>query len=365
VSETQFQPDWFSKPGDTLHALMVRRGLSLTSLASEIGCSRAAVKSLLAGTLDVDDQLAAKLARAVGVTPGFWQRRQSTYQKALARVAESVPKDRGAAWLERFPRSEMASQGWVAATRRADAVRSYLAYFGVNSPEAWEKRYADLLTQTAFRTSRTFESKVGPLSAWLRRGEIEASLVPCAPWDREALRSRLPELRSLAKSKRPDYFVPRLRSICAAAGVALVFVPAPPGCRASGAMRFISPDKAMVIVSFRYLSDDHFWFTFFHEIGHLILHRASTFVDGEAVLESDRERQANEFAAGVLIPLDRRDELAALSPRTENVVRFAVSIGVSRGIVVGQLQHLGIIGHGKLNSLKRRYKPEEISAAFA
>ncbi len=130
-------------------------------------------------------------------------------------------------------------------------------------------------------------------------------------------------------------------------------------------MRFISPDKAMVIVSFRYLSDDHFWFTFFHEIGHLILHRASTFVDGEAVLESDRERQANEFAAGVLIPLDRRDELAALSPRTENVVRFAVSIGVSRGIVVGQLQHLGIIGHGKLNSLKRRYKPEEISAAFA
>ncbi len=96
MSETQFQPDWFSKPGDTLHALMVRRGLSLTSLASEIGCSRAAVKSLLAGTLDVDDQLAAKLARAVGVTPGFWQRRQSTYQKALARVAESVPKDRNA-----------------------------------------------------------------------------------------------------------------------------------------------------------------------------------------------------------------------------------------------------------------------------
>jgi hypothetical protein len=42
----------------------------------------------------------------------------------------------------------------------------------------------------------------------------------------------------------------------------------------------ISPNKAMVILSFRYLSDDHFWFTFFHEIAHLLLHNASLTLRG-------------------------------------------------------------------------------------
>ena len=261
----------------------------------------------------------------------------------------------------------MASHGWIKLPEgRSEALASCLAFFGVNGPEDWEGRYADLLSETAFRTSPAFESKVGAVSAWLRQGEIEARLAPCAPWSRDALYSRLPELRELTKSKTLGYFIPRLRKICAEAGVALVFVPTPAGCRASGAVRFISPDKAMVIVSFRYLSDDHFWFTFFHEVGHLILHSdASTFVDGEMTLQSEREVEANDFAAGVLVPIDRRDELAALQPRTESVVRFAVSVGVSRGVVVGQLQHLGIIGREQLNFLKRRYSPDQVAAAFA
>jgi Zn-dependent peptidase ImmA (M78 family) len=114
------------------------------------------------------------------------------------------------------------------------------------------------------------------------------------------------------------------------------------------------------------LSDDHFWFTFFHEIGHLILHgKWSTFVDVEATSTSDKEIEANTFAAGVLVPGDRHDELVDLRARTENVVRFAISVGVGPGIIVGQLQHLGLIGRHQLNFLKRRYDWDQITSAFA
>jgi len=362
MSEEAFQPDWFSKPGDTLAALMAQRRLTLHYVAEKLACDTGTVRGLLVGAVAIDEELAARLSQSVGGTSSFWRRRQSTYENLLARAADAVPKDEGTAWLRRFPLKEMANYGWVhKPADRADTIKSYLAYFGVNGPGEWEKRYAGFSNDVAFRTSPSFESKIGALSAWVRKGEIEAALVPCAPWNADLLRSRITDLRKLTKNKSPAYFIPRLRNICAAAGVAVVFVRAPSGCRASGATRFISRDKAMVILSFRHLSDDHFWFTFFHEIGHLILHgTSSTFIDGEAIASSDREAEANAFAGGVLIPLERRGELDALRPRTENVVRFAVSVGISPGIVVGQLQHAGVIGRNQLNFLKRRYKWDEI-----
>jgi Zn-dependent peptidase ImmA (M78 family) len=121
----------------------------------------------------------------------------------------------------------------------------------------------------------------------------------------------------------------------------------------------------MIVQSFRHLSDDHFWFTFFHEIGHLVLHgHEATFVDSKRSSECSLEAEANEFAANVLIPLQRHDELVSLRPRMESIVRFAVSIGIAPGIVVGQMQHLRVIGPHQLNFLKRQYDWSEIAAAL-
>jgi HTH-type transcriptional regulator/antitoxin HigA len=366
MSDEVFQPDWFSKPGDTLATLMTRRRLTPPALAARLECDRDTVRGLLAGTIRVDKNLAVRLSRSLGGTPSFWCKRQSTYEIALARAAAAVPKDKGAAWLRRFPLKNIADYGWLGkATNRLELLKSCLAYFSVSAPHEWEERYTDFLNDVAFRTSPSFDSKIGALSAWLRQGEIEAALVPCERWNPDLLRSQLADIRRLTKAKAPAYFIPRLRDMCAAAGVAVVFVRAPSGCRASGATRFVSPEKALVILSFRYLSDDHFWFTFFHEIGHLVLHgRSSTFIDADATSMSYKEMEASAFAAGVLVSQHRRGELASLRPRTENVVRFAVSAGVSPGVVVGQMQHLGVIGRNQLNFLKRRYEWDEIASAL-
>jgi Zn-dependent peptidase ImmA (M78 family) len=120
----------------------------------------------------------------------------------------------------------------------------------------------------------------------------------------------------------------------------------------------------MIVLSFRYLSDDQFWFSFFHEIAHLLLHGiGATFIDGEAAEASEKEGEANAFSAGVLIPAERQEELMSVRGRFRDVIRFAVSIGVSPGIVVGQMQHRKLIGPHQLNGLKRRYDLDEIRAA--
>lgn len=366
MTDTAFQSDWFSKPGDTILALMEERELSAEALADKLGCGPSFVRALLAGTVAVDTTLADKLAKHVGGTSSFWTTRQSKYAAALSRAANAVSPASKMSWLKQFPHRDITQFGWLEdVADREKRVSAYLAYFGVNSPKEWEDRYASFLKETAFRASSTFASKIGAISAWLRQGEIEASAVQCRPWSASGLTSRLDELKTLTKAKNPSYFLPRLRRICAEQGVAVVFVRSPTGCAASGATRFISSSKAMVILSFRHLSDDHFWFTFFHELGHLLLHNEKlTFIDGEAGISSEMEEQANRFAANQLVSPDRSDELEDLIPRRDQIIRFAYSVGVSPGIIVGQLQHRGVLRPNQMNFLKRRFDWEQIAAAL-
>jgi Zn-dependent peptidase ImmA (M78 family)/plasmid maintenance system antidote protein VapI len=361
MTEEAFEPDWFSRPGETLSALMVRRSLSARELAERLGCGQQRIRGLLTGMIAIDDEL----AEVLGGTPAFWRKRQATYERCLAKAAEGVSTERAITWLKQIPLSSMASSGWIERPPgRSRTLRSCLAYFGVTDPDDWHRRYGAVAADAAFRTSPTFESSLGPLSAWLRQAEIEATMVSCARWNREQLKASLPRLRKLTLLREPSKFLPRLRSICAEAGVAFIALRAPQGCRASGATRFLRPDKAMVVSSFRYLSEDHFWFTFFHEIGHLLLHGgAATFVDIDTSVTDVREREANDFAALTLIPGARQPDLERLSARKLAVIRFAASVGISPGIVVGQMQHQKLLGPDSLNFLKRRYTWQGIEAA--
>ncbi|MGJ3629293.1 ImmA/IrrE family metallo-endopeptidase [Sphingomonas sp. MMS24-JH45] len=106
----------------------------------------------------------------------------------------------------------------------------------------------------------------------------------------------------------------------------------------------VAPDKAMILLSFRGLSDDRFWFTVFHEIGHLVLHNAKMFVDADMDELDESERQANDFAARVIIPENRVERFEALPPTKEDVVRFSVETDVAPGLTVGQMQHREMIG---------------------
>jgi HTH-type transcriptional regulator/antitoxin HigA len=367
MGNAAFQPDWFSKPGDTLSALMARRELMPATLAEKMGREASLVQGLLTGSIAINGEIASLLSKTVGASASFWVARQAQFEESLDRAAKAVPPNIAKSWLKTLPLKEMAEAGWIGSSRQPDAaMKSSLSYFDVADPEEWRERYTEYQNDFAFRTSASFDSTLGALSAWLRQGEIQAATIACATWNADRLRERIAKIRVLTKAKDPAYFVPKLRAICAEAGVAVVFVRAPSGCRASGATRFLSTAKAMIILSFRYLSEDHFWFTLFHEIGHLLLHgNTSTFVDGEVADDTEKEREADRFSANTLIPPDRHEALIRLPVRSLAVIRFATSVGISPGIIVGQMQHLRAAGPNQLNHLKRRYTWEQILNAIA
>ena len=257
----------------------------------------------------------------------------------------------------------MIKEGWInKCSDKVDQLREVLNFFGVASPNRWDEVIG--VPVAAFRISTAFEIDKGALTAWLRKGEIEAQRLQCRPFDRGAFRQVLNEARSL--TRRPLYEVfPDLQKWCARAGIAVVVVPELPKMRANGATRWLSKDKALIQLSLRYKREDVLWFTFFHEAGHILLHgKRQVFVDSGKFTGEVEEEQANRFAADLLIPKKQLKRFIAEDAFSEpEVVRFAHGVGIDPGIVVGRLQNDKRIKHSHLNGLRRAIDPEAFAEA--
>jgi HTH-type transcriptional regulator / antitoxin HigA len=357
TEQAAFQPDWTSPPGSTISRILDREGIPVAHFAWELDLAEPDVDALCKGKLRIDEGLASRLEKVLGVAAEFWLTREAQFRGDNKMLAERVPATDAKNWLRSLPTKDMKAFGWIVPqdTQITDLAEC-LRFFDVSSVQHYEERINQLIGRTKFRTSASFKSNPNALSAWLRFGEIQADMIDCEPWNRDKFRSVLPVMRKLTHFRDPNLFIPKLRNLCASAGVALVVARAPTGCRASGATMFLSEQKAVLLLSFRHLSDDHFWFSFFHECGHLILHPENLLiVEGEGDDEDPLEDEANRFAEDVLIPPPWKQLLSELRPNQKDIVRFAIRAGIAPGIVVGQLQHRGQLRHGFLNYLKRRY----------
>jgi hypothetical protein len=258
-----------------------------------------------------------------------------------------------ASWLRSLPVSAMVKHGWI--RRRSDRamqVKELLQFFEVSSPEQWAQRIER--QSVSFRRSAAFETDKPAMAAWLQRGLRLAEDTVSAPFDQDRFQASLGHARGLTR-ERPEQSVPRLQSLCAEAGVVVALVPELPRCRVWGATRWLSPSKALVQLSLRYKTDDHFWFSFFHEAGHILLHgKKAVFLEG-GKSSTDEERQANAFAANFLIPPKALAEyVRTASFSMVSIQKFADRVGVAPGIVVGRLQHDGVLAPNRCNAFKRR-----------
>ena len=233
-----------------------------------------------------------------------------------------------------------------------ERLRDLLA-FKVASPDAWGQVWA---APTAYRQSQAFDVDYGALAAWLRIGEIRSEKSDLPPFDRAAFRDALPRIRALTTLEDPAQWLPRLEGICAAAGVALVIEPEIVGARINGAVRWLPSGRPLIQQSLRHRWADIFWFTFFHESGHVLLHdrKRFTIVDGSGSdADNSMEREADDFAGRILLPRTFDARLATTRSRAQ-VLALAAEAGVHPGIVVGRLQHDKVIPYRYLNGLRTR-----------
>jgi addiction module HigA family antidote len=351
-----FAPDWISPPGDTILDLLEERGWKQTELAKRTGYTTKHISLLINGKAPITDETAIKLERVVGSTAHFWLAREAQYREGLVRISERDSLKVEADWLKEIPLKEMIRFGWIRAfADKGEQVAECLRFFGVATVAVWRREYGEPMV--AFRSSEKFDKCAGSVAAWLRQGERGAATIKTGPYDKAAFKNALSELRALTREPDSEIFIPQLVAACAAVGVAVVIEPAPKGCPVSGATQWLSPDKALLMLSLRHKTNDHFWFSFFHEAGHLLRHgKRLRFIDMEGALTNEHEVEANEFARDCLIPPADARNLANLS--SEAAIRlFADRVGIAPGIVLGRLQNEGHLPWNTLlnKTLKVRY----------
>lgn len=343
-----------SPPGATLRDILEDRGISQADLAARMGRPQKTISEIINGKAAVTPETALELELVLGIQAGFWVSREGNYRAYLARKDQESELATAVEWASRFPVRQMAKVGWISNSRGPALAKELLEFFGVASPDQWED--TALQPEAAFRRSARYESDVYATSAWLRQGVREAELREAAPYDRDRFVTALQQARALTVEE-PQIFQDQLAKLCNGGGVIVSFTPEIPKCRASGATRWLSPKKALIQLSLRYKSNDHLWFTFFHEAGHLLLHgKRIVFVEGSDS-EDGLEEQANEFARDFLIPPeDFLPFLDAGDFSKWSILEFAATVGIAPGIVVGRLQHEGLLQYNQCNDLKVRYR---------
>jgi len=358
--QNEFQPDFVISPGDVLSYELEIREMSQQELAKRTGITPKHIVSVIKGKAPISPETAIKLERATGMPVKYWLNLESQFQEHKARAAEEELLERNLDWLKKIPLAAMAKLGWLEKPKdKKQQLVKVLQFFGIAKVDQWDDMWPSL--NVAYRQHNPHEVFPEAVSAWLRKGELDAAEIECEKYDKALFRERLDEIRNLT-SELPDKFIPAMQALCASAGVAVVFVSALPKTGVSGATRWLNSNKAVIQLSLRYKTNDHLWFTFFHEAGHILLHgKKELFLEsngkGHNGLDEEKEEQANQFAQHELIPKKSFSEFILIGSFSKASIKaFADNIGIAPGIVVGQLQHRNLLSYQYCNDLKKTYK---------
>ncbi len=352
TTQHRYAPDVIWSPGDTLAEVLDDLDMTQAELARRTGLSTKHVNQVIRAAVGLTPDTALLLEKATGVSAAVWNSLEVTYQDYLTRKEEAQALAGDLAWLDLIPYRELVARGYV--KNRSDAIdrlRELCRFFGVANYAAWQAVWQK---PTAYRTSRAFASHSGAIAAWLRIGELKAAQLSCEPFNKAALQAELQTLRQLTRDPDPSSWWPQLQQTCAGFGVAVVGEPEISGARINGAARWLSPEKAVVQLSFRHKWSDIVWFTFFHELAHLLIHSKKDAFINDPGVHSGHEQEADAYASQLLIPRRREAELGGLMTSAD-VQAFAEDLGIAPSIVVGRLQFEKRWPYNRGNELKQRF----------
>ena len=356
TATNRYRPDYAVPPGWVLEERLEANDISQAEFARRCGRSPKLISDIIAGKAPVEAKTALQFERVLGVSANIWLGIEKRYRLHLIREAEARAAEASAEWADSFPVRELAKRRAIRKQPSAgEQVNEILTFFGVASIEAWRSKYGT--TNVAYRHSPSFKSDELALAAWRRLAEIEAETLKTVDYNRSRFRAALREVRRLTCTGIPQA-LDDARQLCNEAGVALVWVKPLPKARLSGAAWWLSPRKPVIALSARHKSDDHLWFSLFHEAAHILHHsKKEVFVDGANGDVDADEAEANEWAARFLMPQPAWERFISTNAyRTENGIRsFASEQQIAPGIVVGRLQHEELLPWGsRLNRLKVR-----------
>lgn len=267
----KFVPTVEFHPGITLSEKLKEMGMSVKEFAVRTSKPEKTIFAVMNGKSSVTSDMAVAFESVTKIPAHFWLNIQLGYDEYIARRKREEQLSKAYEWARLFPLAKMMEFGWIPTVHTADEkVKALLAFFQVSTDRAWEDYYLNQQLKVAFRISLNNIKEAHAISAWLRQGEVQAAEMATAEFSEKVLRETIPAMKSLCAEHSEDFAI-KLQDLCAQAGVKLVYTPCLPKAPINGSTRWIN-DVPCIQMTGRHKRNDIFWFTFFHELGHILLH---------------------------------------------------------------------------------------------
>lgn len=345
-----FKPDYAVPPGWTLEEVLEERSMSQAELARHTGLSEKHISQIMKGDAPISVDTARRLEIATDIPAQLWSSMEHVYRSHLARLANEEKLSSQIGFLEKMPIEAMVRMGLL--TKRVkpiDRLQEVFSFFGVADADAWDTVWAPNLQAASYRKKPG--SDLGALAVWLRLGEKEALDQPSQPWNAAEFKESLFRIRNLTTERERAVWFPKLVDECAQSGVVVVLVPEVKGAKVNGATRWLTPNRVLLQLSLRNKTHDIFWFSFFHEVCHILDEKKrSIFIQN--LEDQQTEQRADKFAQDFLIPPQHIPLLHNLNSLPE-VEKFSEELGIHPGIAVGRLQHDQVWPYTKGAELKQ------------
>jgi HTH-type transcriptional regulator/antitoxin HigA len=360
----QFVPDYCPHPGMTLAETIEELGMTQAEVAERLGIAEPTLNKIINGKAPITHDTALKLEKVTGINAGFWNRAEAGYREFLARQREQESLAEAKSWLKQFPLKAMLEKGYLRSRETALAqAEELLRFLRVASPVEWDSQKT--LRVGYCRHSKATASDPNALGVWIQCGENIGRKMTCAPYDARRFQQVLSDIRALT-FEAPSVFLPKLQEMCGTCGVAVACVPSLPKAAICGFTRWLNPTKALLQLSDRHKRTDIFWFSFYHEAGHILKHgKKDVFLEFGKHLEDEKEQEADQFAIETLIPTAEYRKVVADRPYSrEKMLHWSKLIGVAPAILVGRLRHDNIVPQDHLSDLLTTIDMSEITLAL-
>lgn len=342
ATQNQYIPQTFPHPGETLEEKLQEIGMGAKEFGIRTGKPEKTIYAILKGESSITADMAVLFESVTKIPANFWLNSQRLYDEYVARERHKEIIALAITWARQFPLSDMIKKGWIPACKTIEEkTMALLSFFSLSSPEAWRKYYLEQELKVAFSISLAHTKEPYAISAWLRKGELQAAKIATITYSEKGFRELLPELKSLM-ANQPDDFLKQIQMLCSKVGVKVVYTPCLPKAPINGSTRWLK-DTPLIQLSGRYKRNDNFWFAFFHEAGHILLHgKKDVFLENIEYPDkrNEKEVQADDFAIKwTLSELEEKMIMDSTPLNKEKIRDFAQKFNTHPAIIIGRLQH--------------------------
>lgn len=345
-------------PGETIADILEDRGITQTELASRTNVSTAYISNVISGKKDISANFAAGLEYALGVPKSFWLNLQANYEAELLESNEKQTiTDK-----ERIIRNElkdivkyMRQKGMIPVReKKDDSILSLRKVLQISNISNLDK----IVPAGAFRISSNAKTNKYILGAWIRLCQIEENTnTITSKFEKKYIKNLINEIKNVMCTNNPD-IQRELNRIMRKYGIAFSIVQNFKGAPVQGYISQINDGTYHMALTIRGSFADIFWFSLFHEIGHIVngdIGSKTKFIDNGN--DNDKEKAADIFAANMLLnPESYKDFINKADFSLKAIMEYASSQNVMPYIVIGRLQKENYLKYNAFSKYKLRYK---------